>query len=104
MVKGLADEQHLKAMQEDAMELTLKLLNGEWWKSKSSGIDIAMYLLKHNIREENINKLKEHIVKSSQDPIFHVRKAVAMKLPEHEDPIPILKELICDISEAVRQD
>jgi hypothetical protein len=104
VVKGLADREHLKAMQEDAMELTLKLLNGEWWKSKASGIDIAMYLLKSNIREDNLNKLKEQIIKSSQDPIFHVRKAVATKLTEYGDPLPIINELISDISEAVRQD
>jgi len=111
IVKGLVNNQRVKEVQDDMMEIITKLINGEWWKSKTSGITLAIHMLTLNIKEDIKDKIKKFIIKCTNDSIFHVRKEVAICLPQLVDLIPtfqkekvlqIFEYLTDDVSDAVR--
>lgn len=111
MFKFVIDEAKPKQVQAEILEICMNLLQGEWFTSKMSGLDIALFMISKDIKEVNRQKLIKQVVETSRDKVYIVRKAVAVSLPQIINLIPIfpiesvtliVKELITDVAEVVK--
>ncbi|CAI2362605.1 unnamed protein product [Moneuplotes crassus] len=109
--KFIIEEAKPKTVQDDILEISIDLLQGEWYTSKMSGLEIALFMIGKDIRENTKRKLIKQIVETATDIVYPVRKAVAVSLPKIIELIPIfpqesvksmVKELITDVAEVVK--
>lgn len=91
-IKELVTASKPSVVQEPTFELTMGLLKGEWFTSKTSGLELAIYMISQEIRSSNKQSLINQIMVASEDLMHQVRTAIAKHLSYLVDLMPHFSE------------